>query len=290
MTYTAGSLFSGIGGIDVAFAAAGFDIRFQVEIDDYCRKVLSKHAPRYWPNATQHVDIRDVGRAELGTVDVLFGGFPCQDISIAGKGAGLAGARSGLWYEFARLIGEIRPRFVFLENVPAITHRGGTDVIGCLASMGYDARWGIVPASDTGATHDRPRWWCVADAASFRHASAERREIEAYSKRVAVSWPKHNFQGASQSGREPYIGSSIANESRMARSDDGLSARMDGHRWPARPDHQPAANEPARQLVAKGTHWTSRVKALGNAVVPQVVYPFAVEIMRQLAEAESHGD
>jgi DNA-cytosine methyltransferase len=161
---TAGSLFSGIGGIDVAFAAAGFDIRFQVEIDPFCRKVLAKHAPNYWPNATQHVDIRDVGRAELGIVDVLFGGFPCQDISIAGKGAGIEGERSGLWQEFRRLIGDIRPRVVFVENVPAITSRGGTAVIAHFAAMGYDARWGIVGAADAGAPHQRDRWFCVAYA------------------------------------------------------------------------------------------------------------------------------
>lgn len=174
---TAGSLFSGIGGIDVAFAAARFDIRFQVEIDAFCRKVLAKHAAQYWPNATQHVDVRSVGRAELGYVDVLFGGFPCQDISIAGKGAGIEGARSGLWYEFRRIIGEVRPRAVLLENVPAITHRGGATVIAHLTALGYDARWGIVAAADAGAPHQRDRWFCVAYANGFGHRESATLEI-----------------------------------------------------------------------------------------------------------------
>lgn len=147
------SLFSGIGGIDLAFAAAGFDITAQVEIDPYCREVLKRHAGDYWPNAAQFTDVRAVGADELGEADVIFGGFPCQDISIAGNGAGLAGEQSGLWYEFRRIIGEVRPRFVFLENVPAITFRGGAEVVGHLAALGYDARWGIVAASDAGAPH-----------------------------------------------------------------------------------------------------------------------------------------
>lgn len=162
---TAGSLFSGAGMMDYAFAQAGFDIRFQVEIDPYCRKVLSKHAPTYWPNAELHADVRDVREQQLGYVDVLFGGFPCQSISNAGTRAGIqTGTASGLWYEFARLIGDIRPKVVLLENVAAITQRDGIKVITDLASLGYDARWGVISASDAGAPHQRDRWFCVGYA------------------------------------------------------------------------------------------------------------------------------
>ena len=142
---TAGSLFSGIGGIDLAMSLAGFDIRWQVEIDDFCRKVLQKHSWEYWRNATQFTDVRRVtarsgkgwrGYQRLEKVDLLFGGFPCQDISVSGKRAGIReGTRSGLWSEFRRLIGEIRPRAVLLENVPNITQIGGTDVIADLAAL-----------------------------------------------------------------------------------------------------------------------------------------------------------
>lgn len=161
--YKAGSVFSGIGGIDLAFSRAGFDVRWQVEIDPFCRAVLAKHAAEYWPNARIYNDVKEVGKAELEPVDVIFGGFPCQDISTAGKGAGIKkGTRSGLWFEFARIIGELRPRFVLMENVPVITKRGLGVVLGQLSEMGYDAEWGIVPASAVGAPHERKRWWCVA--------------------------------------------------------------------------------------------------------------------------------
>jgi DNA (cytosine-5)-methyltransferase 1 len=171
---TAGSLFSGIGGLDLAFALAGFDILFQVEINEFCQKVLAKHKQEYWPHAEILADVRDVGKHNLPHVDVLFGGFPCQDLSTAGKRAGLVeGKRSGLWFEFARIIGEIRPRIVLLENVSGITKlRKGKDgeisppdmalVIASLAQMGYDARWGIISAADAGAPHQRDRWFCVA--------------------------------------------------------------------------------------------------------------------------------
>lgn len=165
MTYvpTAGSLFSGVGMMDYAFAQAGFDIRFQVEIDPYCRKVLAKHAPTYWPNAEIYADVRDVRGQQLGYVDVLFGGFPCQDISEAGRRAGIqAGTRSGLWYEFARLIGDIRPKVVLLENVAAITGRDGIKVISDLTALRYDCRWSVISAASVGAPHQRDRWWCAA--------------------------------------------------------------------------------------------------------------------------------
>lgn len=163
MKPAAGSLFSGIGGLDLAFSLANFDILFQVEIDAFCRKVLAKHASKYWCNATQFTDVRTVGRRNLPEVEVLFGGFPCQSISIAGPQQGIReGTASGLWFEFRRIIGELRPRIVFLENVPNITHRDGTVVIADLTALGYDCRWGIISAADAGAPHKRERWFCVA--------------------------------------------------------------------------------------------------------------------------------
>src|SRR6185312_32662 len=107
---TVGSLFAGIGGFDLGFERAGFEIKWQVEIDPFCRAVLAKH----WPDVRRYEDVRTVG-AELERVDVVCGGFPCQDISFAGDGAGLDGERSGLWREFSRLIGELRPRYVVVE-------------------------------------------------------------------------------------------------------------------------------------------------------------------------------
>ena len=160
-TMTFGSLFAGIGGLDLGLERAGMKCRWQVEIDPYCRKVLTKH----WPDVPKYEDVRDVGKANLEPVDLICGGFPCQDISYAGKGAGLAGERSGLWYEFARIIGEMGPRIVLVENVAALLTRGPGDVLGTLASLGYDAGWESLPAGSFGAFHNRDRVFLVAHCA-----------------------------------------------------------------------------------------------------------------------------
>lgn len=155
-----GSLFAGIGGFERGIEAAidGAETIWQVEQDSFCQKVLKKH----WPNSKIYNDVRDITRENVEPVDMLIGGFPCQDISVAGKGEGLDGKKSSLWYEMRRIISELRPRVVVMENVSAITIRGGLDVLGSLASIGYDAEWGIVSARSQGAPHKRDRWFCVA--------------------------------------------------------------------------------------------------------------------------------
>jgi len=155
---THGSLFSGIGGIDLGFEWAGIETKWQVEIDPYCRELLSKR----FPNAKQFEDVKTVGKHNLEKVDIVSGGFPCQDISIAGRGKGLEGERSGLWTELHRVISELRPRFAFIENVPMLTIRGGVRVIADLAEIGMHAEWQIVGADDVGAWHRRKRIWIVA--------------------------------------------------------------------------------------------------------------------------------
>ena len=163
------SLFSGVGGLELGLEWAGVGHTVaQVEKDPYCRAVLAKH----WPNATRYDDVCTVGAHNLEPVDVICGGFPCQDISYAGKGAGLAGHRSGLWYEFARIVGEMEPRFVVVENVAALLTRGIDQVLGTLADLGYDAEWSTLRASDVGAPHRRERVFLIAwmaDAASERN-------------------------------------------------------------------------------------------------------------------------
>ena len=155
---TFGSLFAGIGGIDLGFERAGFTCKWQVEIDDYANKVLEKH----WPNVHRERDINECGKKNLGYVDVIAGGFPCQDLSYAGRGAGLDGERSGLFFETVRLVCELRPRVVVLENVSALLTRGLDRVLGTLAQVGFDAEWHVVPASAVGAFHQRERLWIVA--------------------------------------------------------------------------------------------------------------------------------
>lgn len=155
---TFGSLFAGIGGFDLGLERAGMEVRWQVEIDPFCRAVLAKH----WPQVRRYEDVREVGAYNLEPVDLVCGGFPCQDISYAGAGAGIDGSRSGLWSEYARVIRELRPGFVVVENVAALLNRGISRVLGDLAECGYDAEWHCIPASAFGAPHERERVWLVA--------------------------------------------------------------------------------------------------------------------------------
>lgn len=153
-----GSLFAGIGGFDLGFERAGFKTSWQVEIDPFCQKVLAKN----FPEAERFGDIRKCGSHNLKPVDVICGGFPCQDISNAGLRAGIEGERSGLWKEYARIICELRPKFVVVENVAALLGRGMGVVLGDLAEIGYDAEWKIISARSVGANHRRDRLWIVA--------------------------------------------------------------------------------------------------------------------------------
>ena len=154
---TFGELFAGIGGFSLGLERAGMTCKWQVEIDPYATAVLKKH----WPDVPKHNVVLTFPPQGDYSVDLICGGFPCQDISYAGKGAGLAGSRSGLWHEFARVIGEIRPRYVLVENVAALLTRGMGDVLGTLASLGYDAEWHVIPASAVGAPHRRDRVWII---------------------------------------------------------------------------------------------------------------------------------
>ena len=170
---THGSLFTGIGGIDLGFEWAGIETKWQVEIDDYCRELLDLR----FPHTKKFKDVKEVGKHNLEQVDIISGGFPCQDISVAGKGAGIEGERSGLWSELHRVISELRPRFAFIENVPMLTIRGGTRVIADLAEIGYDAEWQIISAADVGAWHLRKRIWIVAYAGCDGRWDLQQRSI-----------------------------------------------------------------------------------------------------------------
>ncbi len=158
---TIGSLFSGIGGLELGLEWAGLGpVKWQVEQDDYANKVLAKH----WPDVRRYTDVREVGRHNLERVDLICGGFPCQDVSVAGKQAGLKeGTRTGLWFEYARIIGELRPRYALVENVPGLVGTGGLNrVLADIAEIGYDAEWTHLSASDVGAPHRRQRIFILA--------------------------------------------------------------------------------------------------------------------------------
>lgn len=193
MNLSIGSLFSGIGGFELGLERAGLGpTRWQIEIDPYCRSILEKH----WPNAERYDDIREIQpvhdiscdldedcmcepRSPLEPVSIMCGGFPCQDISVAGNREGIAGERSGLWSEYARLVGLVRPRYVLVENVSALLVRGMDVVLGDLATLGYDAIWDCLPAQAIGAPHRRDRLFVVA----WRIPDAERDRLRDLSKR-----------------------------------------------------------------------------------------------------------
>jgi len=280
---TIGSLFSGIGGLELGLEWSGLgEVVWQVEKEPFARRVLAKH----WPTVERFEDVCIVGRHCLAPVDIICGGFPCQDISFAGKGAGLAGERSGLWREYARLVRELGPRIVIVENVSALRTRGLETVLGDLAALGYDAWWDCIPASSVGAPHQRDRLFIVGHANDERlerrrlqgrecpdqrlvgapggemaHTDSER-ERESEHKTVSES---RDITRESTSQRSGGI-----SESGMGGKHDGFSAWLD-RGFPAGPDGAQHNWEAPRTTLACPNR-PARLKALGNAVVPQVGY------------------
>jgi DNA (cytosine-5)-methyltransferase 1 len=289
-------LFSGIGGFSLGLEKAGMRTVAFCEIDGYARSVLAKH----WPGVPCYVDIRTLTADRLRTdgiaVDVICGGFPCQDISTAGRGAGIGGERSGLWKEYARLIGELRPRYVVVENVSALLSRGLDVVLGDLAALGYDAEWHCIPASAVGAPHRRDRLWIVAQPTyngpqnkcgaaiitsekitaawrtnrSFPHADIEGLEGRIFGKiageKTQVAFARRHQDVADTAGvRQPGSGESEqwGNQAtdRERETDNAFPVCVRGQ-WGVEPDvGRVAYGVPAR---------VDRLRCLGNAVVPQI--------------------
>lgn len=157
-----GSLFSGIGGLELGleWAIPGAETAWQVEINPFCQQVLAKH----WPGVKRYTDVREVGRHNLEPVDIICGGFPCQDVSSAGLRHGLSGARSGLWYEYRRILEEMQPRIALVENVASGRDRWLPFVRRDLHVLGYRTRAFLLSAEEVGAPHRRQRIFVVAMA------------------------------------------------------------------------------------------------------------------------------
>jgi DNA (cytosine-5)-methyltransferase 1 len=265
---TFGSLFAGIGGIDLGFERAGMACKWQVEINPYAQKVLAKH----WPNVRRHDDVRTWPQPDTERVDVIAGGFPCQDISYAGKGAGLTGERSGLFYEVARIVREMGPRFVVLENVSALLTRGLDSVLGTLASLGYDAEWHCIPAAAVGAPHIRDRTFIMGYANSSQCNIWRTQRSVSNETRLSL----------------PTTGSANVPDTASVRS--GERKKHSRRIGPYFNDPSYRTNqwevEPAVGRVADGVpHRVDRLRGLGNAVVPQV----AEFVGRMIVMAESEG-
>jgi DNA (cytosine-5)-methyltransferase 1 len=248
------ALFAGAGGGILGGKLLGWRTVCAVERDAYAASVLVARqndgvlAPfPVWDDVCTFD-----GKPWKGRVDVVSGGFPCQDISSAGKGAGIDGARSGLWSHMARIIGEVRPRHVLVENSPMLTSRGLGRVLGDLASMGYDAKWGVLGAVDAGAPHKRDRIWIVADADGMRQLQLEGSE--------------RNLRGRTCNGGKKVADADLSGreEQRCAISDcaEHKAAECGGW-WTAEPDVGRMAHGVAARV--------DRLKAIGNGQVPAVV-------------------
>jgi DNA (cytosine-5)-methyltransferase 1 len=298
-------LFSGIGGFSLGLErSGGFETVAFCEIEPYCRAVLKKH----WPDVPCYEDVRtltaDTLRQHGIAVDVICGGFPCQDLSAAGNQAGMDGTRSGLWSEIARLMGELRPRFAIVENVTALlsgpSQRPGQwfgRVLGDLAAFGYDAEWHCIPASAIGAHHRRDRVWLVAYSGQVRCDAGwsgkslprSRLEGEAFAfQPMADTESVERGTGlceaeAQRDGHFTTDGSDAVPDARafgrertaahpkLARHIRSAVCDLDVGIWRREPEQTPRVVESRMGGMANGVpNRMDRIAALGNAVVPQI--------------------
>jgi DNA (cytosine-5)-methyltransferase 1 len=299
-------LFSGIGGFSLGLERAGMRTVAFCEVDKKCQLVLKKH----WPTVPIFDDVTSLKANEINEpIEIICGGFPCQDISVAGHGAGLKGERSGLWWEFHRLIEEIKPSWAIIENVSALRSRGLDQVLGSLSEIGYDAEWHCITASSVGAPHRRDRIWIVAypkcvgwesRSSKSRKLTDEKPSYQFDNRREGCSKPEPSqemahanlkrSQGGSNSRSSESVGesgpqstgSSSARQSQtLAYSEStGLERRLFGG------DHESALTRFRESRRAVQTNWITepdvgrvahgvsgrvdRLKQLGNAVVPQI--------------------
>ena len=271
--------FAGIGGFSYAAheLVGGFETTQFVEIDPFCQKVLKKH----FPKVPCHDDIKTF-TAYPGQYDVITGGFPCQDISVAGRREGITDqSRSGLFYELIRVIRLVRPKFVVMENVAAILNNGLDIVLGELSEAGYDAEWSIISASSLGAAHRRSRWWCVAYTNDYGSSSSSINEIN--DETDSSSQERQNqvseSSGSSESSNSGIVRSSEGNvtDSNSEGLQRKILSKMESGIWSAKhtrrldPNWRSYVSKP---ILPRGSYGLSnrvdRTKALGNSIVPAV--------------------
>jgi DNA (cytosine-5)-methyltransferase 1 len=300
VTLTVGSLFSGIGGLDLGLERAGMHVIWQSEIDPYASSVLAKH----WPDVPNLGDITKVDWDGIEAPDLVCGGFPCQPVSEAGRRLAQDDER-WLWPELARCVRHLRPRYVLVENVPGLLVRGMGDVLGDLADLGYDAEWESIPAAAVGAPHLRWRVFIVAypfgelaAAGDVAHAGSAGLEGPG---RLRPPGPPGGAEPA-DGGEGPDVadtGGSLGIEAWDAVTGACCSEDVTGGRQQTEPrgrrvfDAGPGGNgwwesEPDLGRVAHGVpHGVDRLRCLGNAVVPQVAHLVGDWILA--AEHLGHG-
>jgi DNA (cytosine-5)-methyltransferase 1 len=280
---TIGSLFSGIGGIELGLEkTGGFKTEWFVENNLYARFILRKH----WPDTPIYKDIRKVNFYETPRVDILTGGFPCQDISNAGNRKGITGERSGLWKEYLRAIKEIKPKVAFIENVSALRNRGLHTVLKDLAEAGYNAEWHTLRASDVGASHRRERLFILAypnitgkGEYSYPNISQEE-DLWWHSKGYVFtgcgySKPTEDVADSNPEGLERCKDGNNTKEWQSSQELKSRSLAM----FRERNKRETWATDSGILRVANGIpHRVDRIKCLGNAVVPQCAEFFAERI------------
>ena len=276
------SLFSGVGMFDYAFRKLGWETVAFAEQDKWCQRVLEKH----WPGVPCYSDVKDITYERLRTdgvarPEVICGGFPCQDLSVAGKQAGIDGDRSGLWSEFARIISELRPRYVIVENVSALlTGDSGAwmrRVLGDITEIGYDCEWHVIPAGNAdgrklsaGAPHRRERVWIVAYP---KNAKRWPRQLikESASERSQGNNQLSGSSDAANSNSDGRSGKKGSIKPSMGLLAHGVAAGLSRSRW---------LPEPRIGRVATGVpDRVNKLKALGNGLVWQIPYAIGKAIM-----------
>jgi DNA (cytosine-5)-methyltransferase 1 len=254
---TIGSLFAGIGGFELGIERAipNSHTVWQVEQNPFCQSILRKH----WPNAKIYDDVRTVGAHNLHPVDIIIGGYPCQSTSLAGNMRGLQDEnKSGLWWHMHRIIGELKPRIVIIENVANAIRLGGTEVITSLANLGYNCEWSVISGAQCGAPHLRKRWFCVAytnpmpnRTRAIANANGLGCRKTKHGRIATIDGTREKIHGGRSSGNEStqtYWQRTAAPQPTICAMDDGFSRGLD---------------RATRRLHKQ------QLKALGNAIVPQ---------------------
>lgn len=280
MTLTVGSLFSGIGGLDLGLERAGMEVIWQSEIDPYACRVLNKH----WPKVVNHGNIKEIDWARVERPDVICGGYPCQPFSTAGQRKGEDDPRH-LWPWVRECISVLRPRYAILENVRGHLSLGGTTVIREIANLGYCVEWRLVSAASVGANHRRERIIMLAYP-NDTGSGTPRRSMDRNEPTDFQEWSEHDtWNGASRRGTE------MADTPSPRREAFNLQAETDGAEnaiyayLRARRLHEWWQTEPDVGRVANGVpSRVDRLRGLGNAVVPQVAETIGRIVMAHAGE------
>ena len=318
-TWTVGSCFAGIGGFELglewAFDAHGIDhkVKWQIEQNTFCQRILKKH----WPDSVIYDDIKTT--KEIEPVHIMIGGFPCTDISIAGKQKGIEhGEKSSLWFEMLRIIGDIRPQIVVLENVPAITRVGGSKVVGGLAAIGYDCEWTIISARQFGAPHLRKRWFCIA---TDSESNNDQRNTESMGNKIKQAKKQKicaefacettNYRKIRECNKQTSQRTLFITDSKSVSNDRRINRRLFDAKGSGQSQHAKIGNSDQNETRSDTTNaWrdfptqspfcdgndgvsdrVARLRALGNAIVPQCSeWVFEQIIQSGLLEDRGQGD